>query len=94
MIVLHFIKDYWVQIIFLIGTIGSILNFFRNYNAATKCSLRNDILSFYLSHKEEKQITLYEKEAIMLSYAIYKKMRGNSFVKNIVDEINSWKVIN
>lgn len=94
MTILQFIKEYWVQIIFLSGVIGSSIAFLKNYREATKCSLRNDILSFYLLHKEEKRISLYEKESIMLSYAIYKKLRGNSFVDRIVAEVNTWSVTN
>lgn len=64
MTILQFIKEYWVQIIFLSGVIGSFLAFIKNYREATKCSLRNDILSFYILHKEEKKYHYMKKNQL------------------------------
>ena len=94
MIVVEFIKNYWSQLLCLGGVASTMVAFILTLFSAIKCLLRNDILSIYLDHKEEKSISLYEKEAIMLSYTLYKKLHGNSFVEKIVEEVNTWKIIN
>lgn len=87
--ILHFIKDYWTQIVFLIAIIFFIINWIK----ATKCSLRNDILQIYDQCKESKEISLYQLEAISLSYELYKKLKGNSFVESIYKEVQNYKKI-
>lgn len=90
---LLFIKDYWIQIIFLIGV---LLGFYRMALAlieGVKCSLRNDILQIYDKCKETKEIHKYDLEAIELSSQLYFKLKGNSFVQDIVKEVKTFKII-
>ena len=87
--VLTFIKEYWTQIFFLIAVIFFILNWIK----ATKCSLRNDILQIYDQCRNDKKITLYQLEAISLSYELYKKLKGNSFVESIYKEVQTYEKI-
>lgn len=90
---LLFIKDYWIQIIFLIGV---LLGFYRMALAlieGVKCSLRNDILQIYDNCKETKEIHKYDLEAIELSSQLYFKLKGNSFVQDIVREVETFKII-
>lgn len=89
MIIVKFVKDYWSQIGFLI----IIVVFLFNWIKATKCSLRNDILTIYDSCRNSKQITLYQKQAVHMSYDLYKKLKGNSFVDEIVKIMDSFKVV-
>lgn len=89
MIIVKFVKDYWSQIGFLI----IIVVFLFNWINATKCSLRNDILTIYDSCRNSKQITLYQKQAVHMSYDLYKKLKGNSFVDEIVKIMDSFKVV-
>lgn len=66
----------------------------KQYEGITKgimCALRNDILQIYLQHKDEKKFTLLEKQSINYAFNMYKEYGGNSFVKDIVDEMNTWK---
>ena len=90
---MKFISEYWTQIIFLIGTFGSILTFIFITIEGVKCSLRNDILQIYDLCKDEKKITTFQYEALLKSAELYFKLRGNSFVKEIVNIIKSWEVI-
>lgn len=90
---LVFIKEYWVQIMFLAGIAVGIFQLKQASKEATKCSLRNDILQIYEQCKDTKEITLYQFEAIMMSYELYRKLKGNSFVQNIVEEIKTYKKI-
>lgn len=89
--VLNFIKDYWTQIVFLIGIIGSLVAQIKSSREGTKCSLRNDILDIYEKCKPTKTITLYQLEAVELSAKLYKKLKGNSFVEQIVQEMRTFK---
>ena len=87
--ILNFLKDYWTQIVFFAAIIFFIINWIR----ATKCSLRNDILQIYDQCKDSKEISLYQLEAISLSYSLYKKLKGNSFVEAIYKEVQNFKKV-
>lgn len=60
---------------------------------AIKCSLRNDILDIYDRCKTDKKITHYELEAIQHSAEIYFKLGGNSFVKDVVERVKNFELI-
>ncbi len=91
--VLEFIKNYWTQILFIITIITGYIKLFIANREATKCSLRNDILQIYSECKDNKEITLYQLQAIEMSYTLYKKLKGNSFVDDILKEIKDYKKI-
>lgn len=90
---MQFITKYWTQIIFIATMIMAFVKMWIAYREGTKCSLRNDILSIYNQYKDEKKIPLYDFEAISLSYSLYKKLKGNSFVDSIWKELQSYKKI-
>lgn len=91
--ILEFIKSYWTQILFIITIITGYIKLFMANREATKCSLRNDILQIYSECKDNKEITLYQLQAIEMSYTLYKKLKGNSFVDDILKEIKEYKKI-
>lgn len=86
-----FIKNYWTQIVFVVGFVIGFIKLEIAYREGTKCSLRNDILSMYNLYRDKKEIPLYDFEAISLSYGLYKKYKGNSFVDSIWNEVQTWK---
>lgn len=90
---MQFLKDYWPQILYAIGIAGVIVAQIRASREATKCSLRNDILQIYTECKDQKKITLYQLEAISISYELYKKLKGNSFVQAIYNEVQTYEKI-
>ena len=47
----------------------------------------------YEMGKEDRKISTYQYEAILKSAELYFKLRGNSFVKEIVNKIKKWEVI-
>ena len=65
----------------------------QDYIDGILCVLRNEILSIYCKRKDKKKITMQEKQAINCSFKIYKDNGGNSFVEDIVEEMNTYKVI-
>lgn len=93
MVILKFLKEYWVLITFFVGEIGALIVFVKSIQNGTKCSLRNDILDIYDRCKDKKQITLYQLESIKISYELYRKLKGNSFVESIVEKVENFEII-
>ena len=91
--ILGFIKEYWVIISAFVGEIGVLWAFVSNLNKSTKCTLRNDILDIYDRCKDSGKITRYQLQSIMYSYDRYKKLKGNSFVDEIVEKIKDFELI-
>ena len=91
--ILEFIRVYWVQLGFLAGGVVAVLLTCRLTIEASKCSLRNDILDIYDRCKETKKITHYQLESLKYSAQIYKKLRGNSFVEEIVERTENFELV-
>ncbi len=91
--ILIFIKEYWGQILFVSSFFGSLIMLIFAVIEGIKCSLRNDILTIYDRCNEKKKITYYELEAVLSSFKIYKILRGNTFVEEIVNHIKKIKII-
>ena len=91
--VLNFIKNYWTQIAFLISMLGAFFVFALNMIQATKCSLRNDILTIYDRCKDTKKITHYQLESLEHSAELYYKLRGNSFVKSLMERVKNFEIV-
>lgn len=93
--ILKFIKDYWVLITFLVGVICAFFTFIFYMIQAIKCSLRNDILDIYDRAVDKgNKITHYELEALTHSADVYFKLRGNSFVKALMEKVKNFEIIN
>lgn len=90
---LNFITTYWIQLVFIAGLIIALAQSIIWLIEGVKCSLRNDILQIYDSCKDKKEIHRYDLEAIELSFKLYTKLKGNSFVQDIVKEVRSYKKI-
>lgn len=91
--ILKQIKEYWVLIVFFFSVLGTLIVFIKAMISAIKCSLRNDILEIYDRCKGDKKITHYQLESIKYSSEIYFKLKGNSFVKDIVDRVSNFELI-
>jgi len=77
--ILDFLKSYWTQIVFLFGILGAFIIFAKAMIDATKCSLRNDILTIF--------------EALEHSADLYFKLKGNSFVKDVVNKVKNYEIV-
>jgi len=91
--ILDFLKSYWTQIVFLFGILGAFIIFAKAMIDATKCSLRNDILTIFDRCKDKKQITHYQLEALEHSADLYFKLKGNSFVKDVVNKVKNYEIV-
>lgn len=91
--IINFIKEYWVLIAFFVGEIGVVWAFIQTLKKGIKCTLRNDILDIYDRCKGKEEITHYQLQSIKYSYDVYRRLKGNSFVEDIVAKVNNFKVI-
>lgn len=74
---------------FMIARLKNYKNRDKNQEEALKCLLRSTITSKYYVYSELGEIPYYEKENINYLYKQYENMNGNSYVKEIVVEINN-----
>ena len=91
--IINFLKEYWVLITFFGGEIGLVWVFLHSIVKGIKCTLRNDILDIYDRCKDRQRITRFQLQSITYSYDVYKKLKGNSFVDDIVEKVKDFKVI-
>ena len=68
-------------------------NKFKNCELANQNLLRGQIVDIYYSYKKTKRIPFYQKEVVNECHEVYAKNGGNSFISDLVDEINTWEVI-
>ena len=96
------LDEIWAKIILttvgfvVTGVLGYLTTKIKEYknndnvqSEALKCLLRSSITSKYYVYSELKTIPLYEKENLNYMYEQYKAMGGNSYISNIMVEINS-----
>lgn len=91
--IIQFLKEYWVLITFFIGEIGALVVFAKSILEGIKCSLRNDILEIWDRCNEKRQITHYQLQSIMYSYELYKKLKGNSFIDEIIERVKTFEIV-
>ncbi|MEG0137946.1 MAG: hypothetical protein RRY22_00295 [Bacilli bacterium] len=93
----EFIAKYWLEVIF--GLFLSFIAFvfkrlltykdnIENINDGMKSILRIKISENYEKIIEKNCITLYDKEGVMDMYECYKKLGGNGFIDELIENIN------
>ena len=67
----------------------------KQQDESLKCLLRTEILHAYFKHKDHHNETLtqWESENLHKLYESYQALDGNSFVKDVVDRMNSWEIV-
>lgn len=82
------------------GTLGYCVNKIKGYKQkdetqgeAIKCLLRANIVNQYYVYKKMGEIPFYVKESLHKEFEAYKGLKGNSFVEEIMNEIDTWKVV-
>ncbi len=86
--VLKFLKEYWTQIMFFISMILIV----KAYIEATKCSLRNDILTIWDRCKDTQTITQFQLESYTDSRDLYFKLGGDGFIHALDEKIMKFKI--
>ena len=80
-------------IIAIAKPIRKSIEYNRSDNEAIKCLLRTHILNTYLKYKEGKKIPRFERQNMDYLYEAYVARKGNSFVKDIYEEIRDWEIV-
>ena len=91
--IINFIENHWVLLSFCCGMLGTFLVIVIALFLAVKCLLRNDILDIYDRCNETETITRWQLQSIELSYTLYRLLKGNSFVKDLMIKVRGFKVI-
>ena len=81
-----------VQVVTLAGIIVSGVISLAKVFDGQRCLLRSEMLRIYYHHQETKVIRQHEYENFFLLYTAYKKLKGNSFIDKVADEIKTWTV--
>lgn len=89
-----------VEIVKVVGEAATILGMIISFVitvskiiAGQRCLLRSEMLRIYYHNRDKAEIRQYEYENFVLLYEAYKKLRGNSFIDKIYEEVKKWKVI-
>lgn len=61
----------------------------ENHNDALQCMLRDNITSIYFKHLKDGQLHTYEHEDLTRLYEAYIKLNGNSYVKQIYEQMTT-----
>lgn len=81
------------EIIALIGVLtGCVVSISKVMNG-TRCLLRSEMLRIYYRHRDTGEIRQYEYENFVYLYEAYKKLKGNSFIDKIYEEIKKFKIV-
>jgi len=99
---INFILKWWIA--FAFGSIVTICTtMYRKFKCESseyratqdglKSLLRYMIVDIYEKTKDEKKITLYQKEVLMALYKDYIALKGNGFVEDIISEIKCFELI-
>lgn len=81
------------EVITLIGVVAACIVSISKVMNGTKCLLRSEMLRIYYRHSESGEIRQYEYENFVYLYEAYKKLKGNSFIDKIYEEVKEFKVI-
>lgn len=90
---MEWIKEYWVQLVFLVSILGTLIGFIIAMINATKCTLRNDILEIWDRCKDKEEITRYQLESYISSRDLYFKLKGDGFVHQLDKRITGFKIV-
>ncbi|MBO4391684.1 MAG: hypothetical protein J5816_00100 [Clostridia bacterium] len=88
------------EIIKLVGEVATLLGIIISFViaiskiiAGQRCLLRSEMLRIYYHNRDKGEIRQYEYENFVLLYEAYKRLKGNSFIDKIYEEVKKWKVI-
>lgn len=81
------------EILTLIGVIAGVIVAISKVLNGQRCLLRSEMLRIYYHNCDRKTIRQYEMENFMLLYEAYKRLKGNSFIDRIYEEVKTWKVV-
>ncbi len=88
-----FIIELLSGIVALVSGFYVFLSWTKKLVEGQKCQLRQEMLSTYYKHRDEKQIRQYALENFTMMYKAYKALNGNSFIDIIYNEVTEWEIL-
>lgn len=85
----------WAIPIILSGFTGLIVKVIKDLTTqkiAIQSLLRSEMVKVYYRYREDKKLPYYTKVAWYEDYEAYTKLGGNSFIRDLKEEIDKWEV--
>lgn len=86
-----------VEIVGGLGLIGglilAIVKVIIGFAEGQKALLRAEMLKIYYKYRETRECPQYELENYHKMYQAYINLRGNSFMKDVTEEVKEWTMI-
>ena len=85
----------WAIPVILSGFAGLIVKVIKDLTTqkiAIQSLLRSEMVKVYYKYREDKKLPYYTKVAWYEDYEAYTKLRGNSFIRDLKEEIDKWEV--
>ena len=93
MTAVHEIIAFISEIIAFLGVIVTGIISINKVMNGQKCLLRSEMLRIYYHNQKTGEIRQYEYENFVMLYEAYKKLKGNSFIDKVYEEVKKWKVL-
>lgn len=58
-----------------------------------KCLLRAEIVKMYYKHQDKEELHEYEWEMLDACYQAYRRLKGNSFIVKLYEEMKKWTIV-
>lgn len=81
------------ELVALIGVIITGIVSITKVFDGQRCLLRSEMLKIYFKHQQDKALRQYEYENFFLLYTAYKKLKGNSFIDKVAEEVKEWRIV-
>lgn len=77
----------------LTGVLFAIFKVIIGFAEGQKALLRAEMLKIYYKYKDTKECPQYELENYHKMYQAYLNLRGNSFIKDVTEEVEEWTMV-
>lgn len=75
-----------------IGLIVKLVKDLATQKIAIQSLLRSEMVKVYYRYREDERLPYYTKVAWYEDYEAYTKLGGNSFIRDLKEEIDKWEV--
>lgn len=58
-----------------------------------KCLLRAEIVKMYYKHQDKEELHEYEWAMLDACYQAYRRLKGNSFIVKLYEEMKTWTIV-
>lgn len=72
--------------------IAKIIKDLKTQKVAIQSLLRSEMVKVYYRYRKEQKLPYYTKVAWYEDFEAYTKLGGNSFIKDLKNEIDKWEV--